>query len=354
MKQVVNVGLMIVLALTGDAVNRQSTIGSRQSTLDVYWIDVEGGGATLIVTPAGESVLIDTGYPDERGAPRIHKAATEMAGLKAIDHLVVTHFHIDHFGGAVPLSKLMPIGRVYDNGAPSPPPSEKDAPLLAEYVAAFEGKRHTLQPGESIPLKQPAGAAPLSLRLLGTREQFGAAPAAARPNDAICAQASDKPADASDNRNSTVWILRLGGFAFFDGGDLTWNTEKRLVCPANLPGQVDVYQVNHHGLDQSNNPVLVRSLAPTVAIMNNGPRKGTQPQAVATLKEAPSILARYQLHKNVREDSQNSTADEYIANVPEQCAANVMKMSVEPDGRRYTIGIPATGHSRRFETRSQR
>jgi beta-lactamase superfamily II metal-dependent hydrolase len=277
-----------------------------------------------------------------------------MAGLKAIDHLVVTHFHIDHFGGAVPLSKLMPIGRVYDNGAPSPPPSEKDAPLLAEYNAAFEGKRQTLQPGDTIPLKQQAGSAALRLQLLATREQVVRGPSPAVRNDEICGAASDKPADTSDNRNSTVWLLRLGGFQFFDGADLTWNTEKRLVCPANLPGPVDVYQVNHHGLDQSNNPVLVHSLAPRVVVMNNGPRKGTQPQAVETLKGAPSILARYQLHKNVREDAQNSTADEYIANVPEQCAANVIKMSVEPDGRRYTLSIPATGHARTFTTRSQR
>jgi hypothetical protein len=277
-----------------------------------------------------------------------------MAGLKAIDHLIVTHFHIDHFGGAVPLSKLMPMGRVYDNGAPSPPASGKDAPPLAAYVSAFEGRRQTLQPGDAIPLKQPAGVAALSLQLLATREQFVRGPSPEQRNDAVCGAATDKPADASDNRNSTVWILQLGGFRFFDGADLTWNTEKRLVCPVNLPGLVDVYQVNHHGLDQSNNPVLIRSLAPTVAVMNNGPRKGTQPQAVATLKEAPSILARFQLHKNVREDSQNSTTDEYIANVPEPCAAHIIKMSVEPDGRRYTISIPATGLTRTFNTRRER
>jgi beta-lactamase superfamily II metal-dependent hydrolase len=191
------------------------------------------------------------------------------------------------------------------------------------------------------------------MRLLATREQFVAAPASASKNDAVCAAAADKPADTSDNRNSTVWVLQLGGFRFFDGGDLTWNTEKRLVCPVNLAGTVDVYQVNHHGLDQSNNPVLVRSLAPAVAIMNNGPRKGTQPQAVATLKEAPSIVARYQVHKNVREDSQNSTPDEFIANVPEQCSAQAIRMRVEPDGRRYTIAIPSTGHSRTFDTRAK-
>src|SRR5581483_10443698 len=71
-----------------------------ERTLDIYWNDVEGGGATLIVTPAGESVLIDSGNPGERDAGRIHKTASEVAGLKKIDHYITTHFHVDHFGGA--------------------------------------------------------------------------------------------------------------------------------------------------------------------------------------------------------------------------------------------------------------
>ncbi len=329
-----------------------TTLSGGSTTLDIYWIDVEGGGATLIVTPSGESVLIDTGYPDDRGAPRIHKVATEVAGLTKIDHLIVTHFHIDHFGGAIQLARLMPIGRVYDNGAPSPPPSEKDAPLLAAYEAAVQGKRTTVQPGDRIPLARGTGSSPLSLRFLAAREQLIPIPSKAALNPE-CADVGDKPADTSDNRNSTVLLLEFGPFRFFDGGDLTWNTEKRFACPVNLAGSVDVYQVNHHGLDQSNNPALVRGLAPTVAVMNNGPRKGTEPQAVATLKNAPSILARYQLHKNVRDDKANSTADEYIANLDPQCAAHYIKMSVEPSGRQYTISIPANGHSRTFTTRAK-
>ena len=327
--------------------------GSSLKSLDVYWIDVEGGGATLIVTPAGESVLIDTGYPDDRGAPRIYKVAAEAAGLKKIDHLIVTHFHIDHFGGAIALSKLMPIGRVYDNGTPSPPASGKDAPLLAEYAANLAGKRRTVNPGDTIPLTQSKGGMPVVMRLLGTREQFVPPAASAARNDAVCAGAAEKPADTSDNRNSTVWLVEYGPFRFFDGGDITWNDERRLVCPVNLPGPVDVYQVNHHGLDQSNNPVLIASLAPTVAVMNNGPRKGTEPQAVATLKSTPSIRALYQLHRNVRNEPESNTADQYIANLAEQCSARYIKMSVEPDGRRYTIAIPASGHAKTYETRSR-
>ena len=65
-------------------------------TLDVYWVDVEGGAATLIVTPAGQSILIDTGNPGTRDAQRIHEVATKQAKLKKIDFLITTHFHGDH------------------------------------------------------------------------------------------------------------------------------------------------------------------------------------------------------------------------------------------------------------------
>ena len=319
-------------------------------SLEVYWIDVEGGAATLIVTPAGESVLIDTGYPDDRGAPRIHKVATEAAGLRRIDHLIVTHFHIDHFGGAVPLSKLMPIERVYDNGEPAPPPSAADAPFLERYKETFRSRR-LLSPGDTIPLRAAAGGPVPALRLLGTRQEVASRAAAAGvANAERCAAATRKAPDTSDNANSTVWVLELGDFRMFDAGDLTWNVEEKYACPANVVGPVDVYQVTHHGLDASNNPALVRSLAPTVAVMNNGPRKGTGAETVATLNGLASLKGRYQLHKNVRDDSQNSTPDEFIANVEEQCSAGYVKMTVEPDGRRYAIEIPGRRHKATFAT----
>lgn len=319
---------------------------AQQKTLDVYWIDVEGGAATLIVTPAGESVLIDTGWPDERGAPRIHKVAT-VAGLRQIDHLVITHFHIDHFGGATALSKLMPIRHVYDNGTPNPPPSGRDVPAFAEFEKTFAGVRTTLKPGFAIPLKGDRGAAPV-LRLVATRQQLVDASSGTKPNGTVCAGAAEKQPDTSDNANSTVWVLQLGSFRFFDGGDLTWNTEARLVCPSDLVGTVDVYQTNHHGLNASNNPVLVRTLAPNVTVMNNGPRKGGDAETVTLLKSLPAAM-NYQVHKDVRHDE--SAPAEHIANLPEQCSANYIKMSVEPSGKQYTISIPATGHKRTFSVR---
>jgi competence protein ComEC len=341
--------LTIVLALGPRAAS------AAERTLDIYWIDVEGGGATLIVTPAKESVLIDSGNPGVRDASRIHQVATQHAGLERIDHYVTTHFHIDHFGGAAELAARLPIRNIYDNGIPetNPDGNRNDTrwPLLIKPYREIKAERRTvLSPGAVLPLQTNAGPA-LRLRCLGARQQFIDAPAGQAANER-CASGTTQPKDTSDNANSVALLLEYGDFRFFDAGDLTWNVEASLVCPTNRVGLVDVYQVNHHGLDVSNNPLLVHSLAPTISVMNNGPRKGTALRTVETLQSSPGIQAMYQVHKNVRDDGKTAnTADAFIANLPEKCDAHHLKLSVAPDGRSYTMRLPASGHERTFITR---
>lgn len=318
-------------------------------SLDIYWVDVEGGAATLIVTPAGESVLIDSGNPGRRDADRIFAVATKEAGLKKIDHLITTHYHRDHFGGAAQLSSALPIGEVHDN-AEWPEQREKPDPEYREFKA---DKRSQIAIGERIKLKpEPLGEAypTLALRCLGARQKFLDV-ADAKSNE-CCVANIVGPEDKSDNANSVVMLLSYGEFDFLDTGDLTWNREFDLVCPTNRVGVVDVFQASHHGLDVSNNPVLIKSVAPRVAVVNNGVTKGNQPLMFAALQETKSIEAVYQLHKTIRPNAaSHNVPDEFIANHEAECQGAFVKLSVAADGKSYTVSVPSTKHQKTYASK---
>jgi hypothetical protein len=346
-------GLLLVSLLFGAA---RLLAGRAEGTLEFYWIDVEGGAATLIVTPAGESVLIDSGNPGGRDPGRI-AAAARAAGLDHIDHYITTHFHADHFGGAAELAAALPLRNIYDNGIPgNAATSDPRWPQLIEAYAAIPGTRHVSRAGLEIPLRQTADRPSLALTCLGARQEFVPAPAGT-PKNPLAADLKTKTIPPSDNDNSSVWLLEYGGFRFLNAGDLTWNLEGALVTPVNRAGEVDVYLTSHHGRDDSNNPVFIHSLAPTVAIMNNGVLKGAMPDAVAGLKSSPGIQAIYQLHKNHRPgEAANNTTDEFIANLgadPNACAGNLVEMTVAVEGRTYTVRIPSTGHARTYAVRAK-
>jgi beta-lactamase superfamily II metal-dependent hydrolase len=336
----------------------------KTKTLDVYWVDSEGGGSTLIVTPANESILIDTGNPGGRDPARI-VAAAKAAGLARIDHVFITHWHIDHFGGAAEVASQIPFGTIYQREIPDGDPNgraQSTFPVQIKPFREINAKREMLRPGALIPLREVTGggAARLELRCLAADQKFvDPTPEQRSRRNPLTGTVPPKPVDTSDNANSAVFLLSFGPFRFFDGGDLSWNVEEKLVTPYNLAGTVDVYQTNHHGLEVSNNPVLVQSLEPTVVVMNNGPKKGGQPGSFAAIHSAKSVQALYQVHKSYNIPDGENTAHDFIANhenltgpAAASCPANVIKMSVAPDGKSYTISIPSTHHSRTYRTKA--
>jgi beta-lactamase superfamily II metal-dependent hydrolase len=319
--------------------------------LDIYFTDTEGGAGTLIVTPAGESILIDSGNPGTRDADRIHTIA-QAAGLKAIDHLITTHWHSDHYGGVARLAERLPIHHFYDHGIPDSLIEDPlNFPLLIQaYKKAAGEKRRALKPGDEIGLKQKEGSPPIRLVCLcGGGEVIR--DKNSDPANPIAEEHKPQPEDKSDNARSLGFLLSFGDFRFLDLGDLTWNIEYKLVSPSDKIGLVDVYQVTHHGLEISNNPVLIKTVRPRVAICGNGARKGAHPSVISTLRRVPDIQAIYQLHRNVTSEAQDNTDPEFIANTDEKCQGDCIKLSVASDAKSYTVTVGSKGKSKRFETR---
>ena len=315
------------------------------SGLRFTFVDVEGGAATLIVTPAGESILIDSGNPGERDSGRIAEAAT-AAGVTEITHYVTTHWHSDHVGGISPLSKRLPVRNVYGHRLPEPLTED----ISPELMTAWKGLSATpvfLEPGDSIKLKGSRGTPTPRLRVLAANGRVEGEKADA-PVTFTCSRGHEaKPEDPTDNARSLVLQLTYGQFDLLAGGDLTWNVEHKLLCPRRIVQPVDVFVVNHHGLDVSNNPLLVEALAPEVAIVNNGPRKGAEPRTMALLVNQLRDVGVFQLHRNVRPGAVNVDAAR-VANPDEACTGNPLVMRVEPDGNRFVVSIPARHTDRAF------
>jgi competence protein ComEC len=323
--------------------------------LDIYFIDVEGGAATLVVTPTRESILIDCGNPGGRDAGRIADVLTKQAGLTAIDHLILTHWHTDHYGGVGRLAQLVPVKRFYHHTIPDKLAEDPtNFPLLIGALRkAAEGKPMVrLTPGDTVPLAAAAGAPTLGLRCLCADGDVVPDPRGG-PANPVAAENTPKPADPSDNAKSLGFLLTFGRFRFLDLGDLTWNIEYKLVHPSDKIGPVDVYQVTHHGLDVSSNPVLLRTVKPTVAVFNNGPRKGASPKVMVELRRIAEVKAVYQLHRNLTVGAQENTDPDLIANPDEKCQGESIKLSVAPDGGSYTLTVGKAGKPRRYETRAR-
>lgn len=330
--------------------------------LDIYFIDVDGGAATLLVTPEGKTVLIDSGWPGkaDRDPKRIVHVLKDVAKLDRIDHLVTTHWHMDHFGGVEGLAKLVPIGRFWDRGLPEdkiagldfPDGPKHDDTMGIAYRKASAGKRTALKVGDHLPV---AGIESLVLtsggKVIDFTNRYPGRAVRDLPANPLCESApAAQPLDGSDNARSLTLLFSLGKFGFLDCGDLTWNVEKALVCPVDLIGPVDLFQVTHHGMDISNHPTLVKTIEPTVAIMDNGPKKGGAPATVKRLKAQPSLKALYALHKNAATPPEDNADPALTAN-RDPAGGEFIKVSVAPDGRTYVVTIGEKGEPARFTTR---
>ncbi len=320
--------------------------------LDIYFIDVEGGAATLIVTPAGESLLIDSGYPDNGGRDRdrILEVVKVVAGLDHIDHASVSHWHLDHYGNHAALASVIKIHEFWDRGIPETLSEDAGfAERAALYRAAAQNRSHTVKAGDKLPLK--SGNTPLEATVVTASR--GVIPNTGQPNP-FANLHQPREYDETDNASSVSLLLKFGGFKFLTCGDLTWNVEGQLVTPNNPLGTIDLFMVTHHGLPVSNNPALVLAVDPVVAVMCNGPTKGGHPDTLATLARVKSLRNLYQLHRNIDLPADKQATAEFIANQEDTnaCRGEYVQASVAADGKSYTIQIGNEGKVRTYQTRA--
>lgn len=302
---------------------------ARAASLKIYFVDVEGGQATLIVTPRGQSLLVDTGWPgfNGRDAERIVRAA-KQAGIHRINYLFVTHFHADHVGGVPQLAARIPIDHFLDHG-PDVQKRPSDQKLYSAYLqVAQKGKRRVIKPGDVIPLK---GVKVVVVAAAGQHLQQPLA--GAGQMNPYCSETKPIPVDPTENAQSSGFVLTYGKFHFVDLGDLTWNKEIALMCPRNRLGRADVFLASHHSNANSNSRALVWALEPRVTIIDNAPKKGGAPEAWKRIEEAPGRERIWEIHYSVAGGKEANAAPDYIANLkdsPDQ--GHDLEISARPDG----------------------
>ncbi len=318
---------------------------SQAKPLTFYFLDMAGGASTLIVTPSEESILIDTGSLEPKGRDdgRILQACQD-AGLQHIDYLITTHFHWDHFGALPAVTEKIPVKNFYDKGAP-PPWFEQNnnwfKPLFADYQKATAGSARTLRPGDLVPLNDKQ----IKLQCLAAEKKVLGF---SGDIDAAADGFIPAPVDSSDNGRSIALLLTCDDFSCWLGGDVTKNVEHHLVAPRNLLGQVDLYQVTHHGWDLSNNIELLRAVQPIIAVAMNGPHKGIQPQTFAGLASLSSLQALYQLHYNDQYGEAGNAPLEYIANAKGQDQGRYVRVVVNAKRKVMAVSMGSAGDVKEF------
>jgi beta-lactamase superfamily II metal-dependent hydrolase len=269
--------------------------------LRLYFIDTEGGQATLVKAPSGQTLLIDTGYDGFGGRDTVRiKEAMKDADVKKLDYLLITHFHSDHVGGVTNLlASNIPVANFLDHGV-----SIETNAYDAAWTAAFaKGKHQVVGPGDKIPLKD------LTVTVVAGAGKDR--PGTGSPN-AQCAGLKEQAGESGENTQSLALVIEFGKFRFLDPGDLTYNKELALLCPNNQVGKVDLFLSTHHG---SESPKAIWDLAPRAAIMNNGPRKGGDAAGWKNIAASPGIEDVWQLHFSLAAGAEGNSRDPLIANL---------------------------------------
>lgn len=305
-------------------------------TLDIYFIDTEGGQSTLVVSPSGEAMLIDTGYAGYGGrdANRIATVA-KLAHVKRIHVLFLTHHHQDHAGGVKNLLEVLPVESFYDHGGDV----ENNNKYSADYTKAMGNSPHTVyKPGDKIPIKD----LDITVVVGGEKHIEGKGD----PNP-FCAGLAPKEGEKGENPQSGGVVVQLGKFRFADLGDIIWNEELALMCPENHAGKLDLLLTPHHGTHVS--PKADYAMAPRVVIMNDGATKGGKAEAYQMWRADPSVEDLWELHFAMAGGKDGNSPDTFIANIDEKCEGKYLKVAAREDGsftvynsrNKYTKTYPA-------------
>jgi competence protein ComEC len=301
-----------IIVLLSAALTAARPASQTSESLQIYVVDVEGGKAMLVVSPSGESLLVDTGNIGEgarRDAGRILAAARD-AGLQRIDHLITTHWHRDHVGAMALVARHLPIGEFIDHGANVQPDPVIDAFLRHTYPQLYRKSRHTVvKPGDTIPF----GGVEVRV-LTSAGESIRTAVSGTGVPNPYCADFKPGSQANTENTQSIGLLYVFGRFRAVDLGDLTVNKEFQLMCPVNPVGTVDLFMVSHHGQPGGNSQVLIHAIEPRVAIMNNGTRKGGQPAVMTVIHTAPRLEDLWQLHASQLSGQEYTVPGVFVAN----------------------------------------
>jgi len=291
------------------------------SSLDIYYVDTEGGQSVLFVAPGGQSVLVDTGNAGTRDPGRIMEAA-QAAHVARIDYLLITHYHGDHIGGYEELAKRIPIIHYVDHG-PTVQPEQNTASKQAYDAAIHVHPHQVAKPGDKLPIRG------IDWTIVSAAGEILHSPMAGAPGAGManryCAEYQPKDiAVDMENAQSVGSVIRYGRFRTVDLGDLLWNWEGRLACPVNLIGRIDLLLTTHHGMSWSGPKALIYALQPRVIVMNNGTRKGGQLETFHTLEGAPGLENVWQLHWSVNGLLEHNNAAAFIANIEDPATTGAL------------------------------